>query len=317
MDQLASMRAFVTVARTQSYTKAADILNVSRASLSRAISELEAHTRSRLLNRTTRRVALAETAKDYFDSCARIIDELEQAERRLIDDKTSECGYLRVVAHPLAVAAGISTMLDAFGATAPCIKVHLAVQDGPLNLIESGFDLSIYLPDRVVNSTIVNRPLFRSSFVFVASPQYLAKSAPLKSICDLPLHRIIDGREEATRKGLEISSDTIACPVLSLESADMNVPGAIARELAIAGAGIALLPEVIVRRDLAQGDLRKVEFDGKVALGGVDLGVQYQQASSTPRRTRTFIDACLGYFRSLDADQETTAHSASVQASND
>ncbi|WP_109477863.1 LysR family transcriptional regulator [Paraburkholderia sp. C35] len=312
MDQLASMRAFVTVARTQSYTKAADILNVSRAALSRAISDLETHTSSRLLNRTTRRVALAETARDYFESCARIIDELEQAERRLIDDKTSECGYVRVVAHPLAVAAGISTMLDAFGATAPCIKIHLTVQDGPLNLIESGYDLSIYPPDRIANATVVNRPLFRSGFVFVASPQYQQRSAPLKTICDLPQHRIIDGREEAARKGLEISLDTSACSAAPLQSADLNVPGAIARELALAGAGIALLPEVIVRRELARGDLRKVALDEDMSLGGIDLGVQYQQASSIPRRTRTFIDACLGYFRSLDAHQELTAPSASV-----
>ncbi|MGP8432393.1 LysR family transcriptional regulator [Paraburkholderia fungorum] len=312
MDQLASMRAFVTVARTQSYTKAADILNVSRAAISRGISDLEAHTSTRLLNRTTRRVALAETARDYFESCSRIIDELEQAERRLIDEKVSECGYVRVVAHPLAVAAGISTLLDAFGATAPCIKIHLTVQDGPLNLVESGYDLSIYPPERVANSTVVNRPLLQSGFVFVASPPYLEKSAPVNSICDLPQHRIIDGRDEAARKGLEISSQTSECPALSLDTASMNVPGAIARELALAGAGIALLPEVTVRHDLARGDLMKVQFDGDLSLGGIELGIQYQQASSIPRRTRTFIDACLGYFRSLDSDQELAAPSLSV-----
>jgi len=312
MDHLASMRAFVTVAKAQSFTKAADILNMSRAALSRAITDLETHTSSRLLNRTTRRVALAETARDYFEACSRIIDELEQAERRLIGDKTSECGYVRVVAHPLAVAAGISTMLDAFGATAPCIKVHLAVQDGPLNLVESGFDVSIYPPDRISNSTVVSRLLFRTNFVFVASSQYLEKSAPLASICDLSQHRIIDGRDEAAKKSLEITSETSSCPTFSLESSDMAVPGVIARELAIAGAGIALLPEVAVRRDLIQGELRKVRFDDVISLGGADLGVQYQQASSTPRRTKTFIDACLGYFRSLDADQETPASFASV-----
>jgi DNA-binding transcriptional LysR family regulator len=269
--------------------------------------DLEAHTSSRLLNRTTRRVALAETARDYFEACSRIIDELEQAERRLIADKTSECGYVRVVAHPLAVAAGIATMLDAFGATAPCIKIHLTVQDGSLNLIESGYDLSIYPPDRVANSTVVSRPLFRTRFVFVGSPQYLEKSAPLKSICDLQQHRVIDGRDEPARKNLEITSETSSCPTLSLETANMAVPGAIARELAMAGAGIALLPEAAVRRDLARGDLAKVAFDGEISLGGVDLGVQYQRSSSTPRRTRTFIDACLGYFRSVGVDQEIPA----------
>jgi len=312
MDQLASMRAFVTVARTQSYTKAADILNISRAVISRAVSDLETHTGSRLLNRTTRRVALADTAIEYFESCSRILAELEQAERRLIDEKTSECGFVRVVAHPLAVAAGISTLLDAFGATAPCIKIHLTVQDGPLNLVESGYDLSIYPPDRVANSTVVNRPLLQSGFVFVASPPYLGKSPSMVSICDLPKHRIIDGRDETARKGQEISSQTAECPAWSLDSVNMIVSPAVARELALAGAGIALLPQVVVRDELANGELTKIAFDSDTSLGGVELGVQYQQANSIPRRTRTFIDACLGYFRSLDTDQEITASSSTI-----
>jgi DNA-binding transcriptional LysR family regulator len=312
MDQLSSIRAFVTVAKTQSFTKAADILNVSRAALSRAISDLESHTRSRLLNRTTRRVSLVESARDYFNSCSRIIDELEQAERRLTDDKISECGYVRVAVHPLAVAAGLSTMLDALAAAAPCIKVLVTMQDGPFNLIESGCDLSIYPPDRISNSTVVNRPLFHSSFVLVASPKYLDRGPRVSTFCDLSKHRIIDGRDETARKGHGISEETIACPAFSLQGADFNVPGAIARELALSGAGIALLPEVAVRVDLAKGDLRKVELDAGASWGGIDLGVQYQQISSMPRRTKTFIDACLSYFRSLDTEREAVVASTSI-----
>ncbi len=92
----------------------------------------------------------------------------------------------------------------------------------------------------------------------------------------------------------------------------MAVPSAIARELSMAGAGVALLPEVAVRRDIARGDLTKVVFSGDPSLGAIDLGGQYQQASSTPQRTRTSIDACSGYFRSIDADQKIPALSASL-----
>ncbi|RFU49125.1 LysR family transcriptional regulator [Paraburkholderia sp. DHOC27] len=306
MDQLASMRAFVTVARTQSFTKAAEILNVSRGALSRAISDLEAHTRARLLNRTTRHVSLVEAARDYYNACARIIDELEQAERRLTDDKMSECGYVRVVVHPLAVVAGMSTMLQAFAATAPCIKVHATVQDGPLNLVDSGYDLAIYPPDRITNSTIVSRPLFHSRFVLVASPKYLERNPSVSSICDLSAHRIVDGREQTLKKGADISLETSLCPDFSLQGSHFTVPAEIAREIALAGGGIALVPEVAVRRDIAQGDLREIRPGESASLGGVDLAVQYRQLSSTPRRTKTFIDACLGYFRALDREREAS-----------
>jgi hypothetical protein len=73
MDRLASIRAFVTIAKTGSFTNAADVLGVSRGYLSRAISDLEAHTRTRLLNRTTRRVTLAEGAREYFETCSKLV----------------------------------------------------------------------------------------------------------------------------------------------------------------------------------------------------------------------------------------------------
>jgi len=75
MDQLASMRAFVTVGRTQSFTKAAALLGVSAPQLSRAIADLEEHTHSLLFHRTTRRVSLADGARDYFETCTQILEQ--------------------------------------------------------------------------------------------------------------------------------------------------------------------------------------------------------------------------------------------------
>lgn len=301
MDQLQSMRAFVSVATFQSFTKAAEMLDLSRPMLSRSISDLEAHVGTRLLNRTTRRVSLADGAKGYFDMCIRILDMIDEAERQISDDKMSECGPIRVIVHPLAVASGISTVLGAFSATSSCVKLQVTTQDSPLNLIESGYDVSIYPPSLILNATVVNRPLFSSNYALVVSQQYLGKSAPIQSVCDLSKHRIIDGRDAHSDAREPLTVGDPQCTV-SLSNPHFRVSGLVARELALAGTGIAILPEITVASDLSMGSLVRVGLDQSLTLGEISLGVQYQRSVSLPRRLRTFIDACLSYFRTIGAD---------------
>jgi DNA-binding transcriptional LysR family regulator len=298
VDQLQSMRAFVAVARLQSYTRAADQLNISRAALSRSISELESHVGTRLLNRTTRKVSLADDAREYLDTCLRVIDMLDEAERHLNDDKVSECGPIRVIVHPLAVASGLSTVLDAFAATSSCVRLQVSVQDTPLNLVESGYDLSLYPEGLILNSTVVNRPLFSSKYVLAASAPYLRNTGPIRSICDLAQRRIVDGREGHVehREGSALGEHDCA---ISLDDVHFRVSGSVARELALAGAGIAILPDIAIAHDSA--NLMRVDLDEPLNLGEISLGIQYQRAASLPRRLRTFIDACLSYFRAVGA----------------
>jgi DNA-binding transcriptional LysR family regulator len=307
MDQLQSMRAFIAVAKYQSFTKAADLLNVSRPMLSRSISDLETHVGTRLLNRTTRKVKLADGAKEYFDSCVRIIDLIDEAEHRLNDDNTSECGPIRVIVHPLAVASGISTVLDAFSATSPCVKLQVTMQDGPLNLVESGYDVSIYPPDLVLNSTVVNRALFSSGYVLVASEAYLNKAAPVRSLRDLCEHRIVDGREAGSDHKDSRVLDDQTCPD-SLSVPHFRVTGLVAKELALTGTGIALLPETAIAGELSRGLLVRIELDNAPSLGHIALGVQYQRIASNARRVRTFIDACVSYFRAIGETKTRNAY---------
>ncbi|WP_084069610.1 LysR family transcriptional regulator [Paraburkholderia heleia] len=313
MDHLQSMRAFAAVAKLQSFTKAADLLNVSRPVLSRAISELEAHVGTRLLNRTTRTVSLAEDAREYFDICVQIIELLDTAERRLTDETISECGPIRVIVHPLAVASGISTVLNAFSATSACVKLHVTMQDAPLNLIESGYDVSLYPPELILNTTVVNRALFTSRYVLVASEQYLRRSGSLQSLCDISKHRIVDGRESNPnhRDSLELHDD--ACSI-SVGNAHFVVSGLVARELALAGTGLAILPELAVSADLARGSLVRVGSADALNLGEISLGLQYQRSTSLPRRVRTFIDACLSYFRAVGASHDMDGHAGESAA---
>ena len=83
MDQLYMLRAFVAVARYQSFSKAAESLNVTTGSVSKAIARLEGCIQTRVLLRTTRSVSLTEAAQPYYLSCCRLLEELDEANRRM------------------------------------------------------------------------------------------------------------------------------------------------------------------------------------------------------------------------------------------
>jgi DNA-binding transcriptional LysR family regulator len=96
MDTLQSMRAFVRVVEAGSFTGAAQHLNTTIAYASRAVSDLEAHLRTRLLNRTTRRIALTEAGERYLHRCAQILAYVDQAEAEAGDAHARPSGKLRV-----------------------------------------------------------------------------------------------------------------------------------------------------------------------------------------------------------------------------
>ena len=311
MDHLASMRAFVTVARTQSFTKAADLLGVSKPQLSRAISDLEEHTHSLLFHRTTRHVSLAEGARDYFETCTRILEQLEEAEHRLADDKNFVAGPLKVVAHPLAVVAGLASMLAAYAALAPDVQIQLTVQAGPLNLEDSGYDVALYPPQLILNATVINLPLFKSRLMLVAAATYLQRTREVRTLDDLASQVLIYGTGDGrVNPELQFERDGICAPI-GMAKCHYSVSAIVAKELALAGAGVAVLPECAVNAELACGRLQRVLPLSVLCHGDAELGLQYLHKRLMSRRARGFVDECLNFFgqrnRAAEGDRRLLA----------
>src|ERR1700722_18374391 len=105
MDQLYMLRAFVAAAQNRSFSKAALSLGVTTGSISKTIARLEATIQTRVLHRTTRSVTLTEEAQPYYLSCCRIIDELDEANRRITQEREVDSGRLRLVVHPMLLSA--------------------------------------------------------------------------------------------------------------------------------------------------------------------------------------------------------------------
>jgi DNA-binding transcriptional LysR family regulator len=301
MDRLASIEAFVTTVRFESFTKAADHLRISPAALSRAVSNLEAHTQFTLLHRSSRHVALAEEARDYFALCVDLLERLHDGEQRLIRERNGCGGLLRIAAHPLAIEAGLPKLISQFRSNTPEVSVIVSTASTPLRLEYGTCDVAVYAPELIADSSAVYRPLLRSPIVLVASRSYIRKRRVPSSRLDFSNDVMMvsgvatDGVDALRFKGPTGAEET------SRAAVTMLVDGPEAIRLALAGYGMALVPEFLVSALLAEGHLQLALPGYQFAGEPVELGVGFTRRRTMPRRMRDFIDACVAHFGGMGA----------------
>ncbi len=114
MNQIHAMRVFVRVAETESFRRAAQQLAVSNALVTRSIATLEAHLKTRLINRTTRNLALTEAGTRYLEGCRGLLEELDRLENALADTQSEPGGTLRLVASGALSLHSLTPLLDGF-----------------------------------------------------------------------------------------------------------------------------------------------------------------------------------------------------------
>ncbi|MBV8635436.1 MAG: LysR family transcriptional regulator, partial [Burkholderiaceae bacterium] len=258
MDQLYMLRAFVAAAQHRSFSKAAASLGVTTGSISKAIAKLEAAIQTRVLHRTTRSVALTEEAQSYYLSCCRLLEELDEANRRITQERQVDSGKLRLVVHPMMVSVTFSRLLSSYRATAPNVNLMVSVQEAPINLYDGHFDIAIVPPQQVEQSAVIRRTLTKSSSILVASPRYLHTHGTPTQAADLSGHfLLVDPRlRQPDTSFINLLEDGRQVSILPMSSMDGNE--VLLRAAALTGTGIATLPEATVRDDIAQGHLRPV-----------------------------------------------------------
>lgn len=172
MDKLTSMAVFAKVVEAESFTGAAAQLGLSKSAVSKAVSALEDRLGARLLNRTTRRLALTEVGRAFYERCARIVAEAEEAELAVTHLQDSPRGTLRVNAPVSFGVLHLGPALAAFMPRYPELKVDLAFTDRYVDLIEEGVDVAVRIAGRLEDSSLIARRLADNEMVVVASPAY-------------------------------------------------------------------------------------------------------------------------------------------------
>lgn len=190
MDHLQTMRTYVAVATLGSFAEASRRLRLSPSAVTRSVADLEERLGLTLLNRTTRSVKLTDRGRIYLDSCRRILDDLDLAERQVRGEDADPRGELTIAApvvfgrlHVLPVVTGL---LAAF----PDLNVRLVLSDRNTRLVEDGIDVAVRI-GALTDSGLIATKLGEVGRVLVASPDYLRKRGAPDTPADLAAHDIV------------------------------------------------------------------------------------------------------------------------------
>ena len=189
MDRMASLNAFARVVESGGFTAAARRLNMSTTAVSNHVQALEDALGVRLLNRTTRRVGLTEIGREYYERCAFILAELEEADRVAGALQLTPRGHLRIHCHT-AIIRFIAPIAAAYLQENPKVSVDLRMGDQMIDLLEEGFDLAI-CTDLPPNSSLMVRRLAGWRHVLCCAPSYLERHPVPRTPADLADHNCL------------------------------------------------------------------------------------------------------------------------------
>jgi DNA-binding transcriptional LysR family regulator len=244
---------FGRVAETASFSAAARMLGMPRATVSRVVARLERAIGTQLLYRTTRRVELTELGREYYATTARGLALIGEAGEAVAAARAEPSGLLRVSAPINFATMNLISWVSEFLRTYEKVRMSLWLTDTAVDPIDGGVDVAI-LTGRQPSSTYLSRLLGSTSLILVASPEYLARRPAPASIDAASEHDFILFSSD---RGSETwSLDGPDGPLEVQVTGRINVTGPHAELLAaLSGLGIALLPSVVVAPYLASGEL--------------------------------------------------------------
>jgi LysR family transcriptional regulator for bpeEF and oprC len=257
MDKLQAMQVFTRIVESNSFSGAADSLQMPRSSVTTIMQNLEAHLKVRLLNRTTRRISLTADGAAYYERCARILADVEDSENAF-STPVSPRGKLKIDMPGSIGRLVIVPALADFHRRYPDIELMLGIGDRAIDLVQDGVDCAIRigsLPD----STLVARRIGVSEFVTVASPDYLARHGHPRTLADLDAHVAVHYFSSTNGRIVEMDFVVDGKPVeVRMRSRLAANDGDAYMQCGLRGLGLIQIPHFLARPHLESGALVEV-----------------------------------------------------------
>jgi DNA-binding transcriptional LysR family regulator len=287
--QFAQLTAFVAVAEHSSFTKAANHLGISTPSLSQTIRSLEEQFGVRLLNRTTRSVALTEAGAELLSHLSPVLEGVDRAIDAVNAFRSTPAGRLRLTVHPVAAVTVIAPLVARFSAEYPEIRLDISVDAERKDIVSERFDAGIHLGEDIAQDMIAVPIGGRFRLSTVASPDYLARSAGLLSPEDLKQHNCIKycwaGNEAGHPWRFKSADRQVEIGVEgSLNVNDLDL----ALRAGLDGLGVVQLPEALVAPFVAEGAL--VAVLGDWCPQWTDFVLFYSSRRHVPIKLRALVD---------------------------
>jgi DNA-binding transcriptional LysR family regulator len=286
MERLEAMRLFVLVSELGSFGKAAQQSDLSPSVVTRQIARLEAHLSVKLLARSTRHVSLTSAGADYLTRCRAILSLVQKSESEISRERTLPSGTIRISLPMSFGIARLAPLLNDFSQHYPRVSLDMHLTDRHVNLVEEGVDVAIRVT-RALDANDVARKLACSRSVVVVAPEYLARRGRPGHPADLQSHECLTYTGAATGPKWQFVVNNQVCSVLVNGHIQAN-NGDVLMQAATRGLGIACLPEFIVGRPLASGEL--VEILSDYAMPQIGIYAILPSNRHIPQRIKLLMD---------------------------
>lgn len=279
---------FLAVLEQRSFSLAARNLGISIATASRRVASLEERIGVQLLARTTRQLAATPEGVDYARRARRALDDLDEAEVEARGAAETPRGLLRVAAPPELAHLVLGAPIEALLRTWPELAVEVNLSHRNVDLVAEGYDLALRF-NVAPDSTLVGRKLGVIALMAMASPAYLARRPAPATPGALRGHDILALSADSYRRRVTFRSGRARRVTVDLAARFFANSFEVLREMAIRGAGIALLPELMTTAEVAHGELAAILPRWSVA--GATLYAVVARRRLLPARTRCLLAA--------------------------
>ena len=297
MDRFRTMQSFVEVIRLGSFSEAAKILGLSRALISRHITDLEKRLGVRLLTRTTRRITLTEAGAEHFNFCQRIIKEIEEKETSLKQMQREPAGSLKILAPKSLTTLALGDAIASFATASPHLSISLMLDDlsfRSYDFIERGFDVAVHTTP-IRESSLVARKIATLRWLLCASPEYLKRQGEPRVPRDLTRHQCLVHLNSDPSDRVWRLRDTAGLASVKVQGPFASNSVLVLRKAALKSLGIAILPVYCVKEDLKSGALREVLADYPIPIH--PLSLVWAPGRETPKKIRHLADFLAHWFR--------------------
>lgn len=288
MDRFQAMQVFTAVVDANSFTRAADNLNLPRTTVTTLIQGLESLLRVRLLNRTTRRISLTPDGAAYYERCVRILAEIDETEASFHNVTRGPQGRLRIDMSPSIGRLLLLPNLCDFYIRYPDIELVIGMSDRPVDMVQEAVDCVIRIGE-LQDSSMVARRIGTFQAVTCGSPLYFERHGVPQNIADLQHHKSVHYFSSRTGRTIDwdFMVDGVATEVkmagkLSVNDGDAYVASA------LQGFGLVQAPLYMIQPYLDDGRLIEVLSQWKPVP--MPISVVYLHNRHLSPKVRAFVD---------------------------
>lgn len=283
---LNSLLLYYEVVNAGSITQAAARLRMPKSTISRKLALLEEQMGTMLLRKSTRKLHTTDIGAAFYEHCARIAQEFEDARLQTSEMQTELRGTLRVALPMDFGAVWLGYAISEFSRAHPEVQFEIELSNRPVDLLEERFDIAVHLGP-LQESRLISRPIGRLRRGVYASPEYLKRKGVPTSIDEVAAHDCIL-TELQRREGVWSFRKRSRDQTVEIGGKFVVNSTALARELALGGMGLSVLPNLMCINVLRSGRLVRVLTEWEAP--SLQANALILNRSRIPQRTRMFLE---------------------------